>query len=215
MATGTGKAKPLSKAARAKARRNGRKAKAVRAKNPEMAVCGATKRNGDPCLRGSGWGTDHPGYGRCKWHSGSTEAGKTNAAKLEAQGMAQPIPVTPGQAVLGTLHLAAGQLAYATMKVAEQDSYVDEKTGLMNVWARIQQGCQDRVVKYAAAAASMGVQERQTQLMEQQALMMGRLIEAVVSDVGLTPAQKKKLGPALRKRLDTIDGGARQVETVA
>lgn len=176
-----------------------------------MAVCGATKRNGDPCLRGAGWGTEHPGYGTCKFHGGATKAAGKKAASLEAEGMSRPIEVTPGQAVLGTLHLAAGQLAYATMKVAEGGAYLNEHGGL-EAWPHVQQMLQDKVVKYAAAASAMGVQERQAQLMEQQALMMGQLIESVVTDVGLTPTQRKKLGPALRKRLSTgtVEGKARE-----
>lgn len=38
-------------------------------------ICGARKRGGDkkgePCQRPAGWGTDHPGTGRCKLHGGS------------------------------------------------------------------------------------------------------------------------------------------------
>ena len=38
--------------------------------------CGAKKRQpsfpGETCKRPSGWGTPHPGFGRCKLHGGST-----------------------------------------------------------------------------------------------------------------------------------------------
>lgn len=35
--------------------------------------CGATaKRTRQPCQRPAGWGTDHPGLGRCKLHGGAT-----------------------------------------------------------------------------------------------------------------------------------------------
>jgi len=32
--------------------------------------CGATTRDGDPCQRRAGWGTNHVGEGRCKQHGG-------------------------------------------------------------------------------------------------------------------------------------------------
>jgi len=36
-------------------------------------LCGGPKRNGEGlCTRPAGWGTGHPGYGRCKLHGGST-----------------------------------------------------------------------------------------------------------------------------------------------
>lgn len=38
-------------------------------------TCGAKgKQSGQPCKRPAGWGTDHPGSGKCKLHGGSTPA---------------------------------------------------------------------------------------------------------------------------------------------
>lgn len=34
-------------------------------------ICGADNRDGDPCGLPAGWGTDHPGEGRCKHHGGN------------------------------------------------------------------------------------------------------------------------------------------------
>ncbi len=45
--------------------------------------CGAQKRDGGTCAHAKGWGTDHPGYGTCKLHLGSTSTGK-HTAELEA-----------------------------------------------------------------------------------------------------------------------------------
>jgi hypothetical protein len=40
-------------------------------------TCGAKKRgeSGGQCARPAGWGTDHPGTGRCKLHGGATPVG--------------------------------------------------------------------------------------------------------------------------------------------
>ena len=38
-------------------------------------ICGARTRKGTPCRRPAGWGTDHPGVGRCKYHGGATPRG--------------------------------------------------------------------------------------------------------------------------------------------
>lgn len=35
-----------------------------------LSKCGAKNRAGTPCNRPAGWGTDHPGEGRCKLHGG-------------------------------------------------------------------------------------------------------------------------------------------------
>lgn len=42
----------------------------------DSRYCGARKRQpahpGERCRRPAGWGTEHPGWGRCKLHGGST-----------------------------------------------------------------------------------------------------------------------------------------------
>ncbi len=40
----------------------------------DTGKCGAV-RNGKPCGREAGWGTDHLGYGHCKHHGGLSPNG--------------------------------------------------------------------------------------------------------------------------------------------
>ena len=48
----------------------------------DKKFCLATTRAGTPCRRPAGWGTNHPGSGRCKLHGGaSTGAPKNNNAE--------------------------------------------------------------------------------------------------------------------------------------
>ncbi|MEF8887327.1 MAG: HGGxSTG domain-containing protein [Haloarculaceae archaeon] len=51
-------------------------------------ICGATTRDGDPCKRPAGWGTDHVGEGRCKQHGGAEGSG---APKGRANGNADTL----------------------------------------------------------------------------------------------------------------------------
>ena len=47
--------------------------------------CGGKKhQGGGTCTRPAGWGTDHPGYGRCKLHGGCVPSGRK--AALDAAG---------------------------------------------------------------------------------------------------------------------------------
>lgn len=42
----------------------------------EQKICGAkAKSTGKPCQHEAGWGTDHPGEGRCKFHGGRSRKG--------------------------------------------------------------------------------------------------------------------------------------------
>lgn len=40
--------------------------------------CGAKNRNGEPCGHPAGWGTDHNGEGRCKFHGGTNPGAPEN-----------------------------------------------------------------------------------------------------------------------------------------
>jgi len=47
-------------------------------------TCGANaKQSKKPCKRPAGWGTDHPGEGRCKLHGGSSTGPKTAQGRLK------------------------------------------------------------------------------------------------------------------------------------
>ncbi len=51
----------------------------------EKNICGAkAKSTGEPCEKPAGWGTDHQGEGKCKYHGGASKGapkGNKNAVK--------------------------------------------------------------------------------------------------------------------------------------
>lgn len=54
----------------------------VSIENKPHDICGAENRNGEPCQLKAGWGTDHLGEGRCKFHGGLS----TGPSKEKAKG---------------------------------------------------------------------------------------------------------------------------------
>lgn len=126
--------------------------------------------------------------------------------------MATPIAVTPGQAILAVLHLAAGQLAYCTAMVGglseEQMFELTDAGAVPNRWVRLQLACEDRIAKFSRAAADMGIQERQMQMAEAQTAMIGSLLEAVMDRLELTAKQRKQVGPAIRAELPALLQGS-------
>lgn len=52
----------------------------------KRALCGAPTGKGTPCTRPAGWGTDHPGRGRCRQHPTSPTPKKGARAKRRPQG---------------------------------------------------------------------------------------------------------------------------------
>lgn len=171
-------------------------------------ICGAAKSNGEPCTQPAGYGTDHPGKGRCRWHPKGTGLAATANAAAEAGGLGGPVHTTPGKAILGVLAIATGHLVYCSAKVAEIEQgelWTDE--GHLNKWVRWQERLSDRVAKYAATAVGMGVAERQGALVEAQTRMVTGLLENVIRELDLTPEQRKKIGPAIRKHTEGMGQG--------
>lgn len=181
-----------------------------RAREGKLAgLCGRPKADGEPCTQESGFQTDHPGKGACRWHETPKEAGGLVST---ARKLGVPLAVTPTQAITGVLHIAAGNLAYVSRKVVELDEdAVFTESGAKDKWVRWQEQLLDRVSRYAATAVGMGVAERQVELATEQTRMMGDLLEAVLDDVGLSKAQRKKVGPAIRKNIAVIEGEAKEV----
>jgi hypothetical protein len=97
--------------------------------------CGAATRSGGRCKLAAGQGTDHPGYGSCKYHLGATANGRKHAqelaaldirdealATLEASGY-QPVtdPVTALQDVAGRQHLVTLAVQQTLTQAAQRD----------------------------------------------------------------------------------------------
>ncbi len=212
---------PTSKRAakpRKGAHAHGRGSKHSKGSRSKSTICGGLKRNGKICGREPGWGTEHPGTGNCKHHGGSTPGGIVSAARQQTEGMGMPLPVSPAQSIAAVMHLAAGRLAYCTMKVAalgEDQIFKETSKGsgrfILDKWIRLEREYAADLARYCKNAADMGVQERQMQMAEMQTNMIAAMLEAVVGDLDLTKEQRSNLGPAIRRHMATIDGSATEV----
>lgn len=173
---------------------------------PTPPACGARKRNGKPCKREAGWGTSHPGRGKCKLHGGASKSHRDKAVRDEVNGMARPISVSPASALETVLHLAAGQLAYATWKVGELTD--DELVGSdgYHEWFRLQRLAMSDVAKFAKISADAGIDERLALVAERRTEQMAQFLDGVMSQLNLTGEQRKLVGPAIRKTMATIEG---------
>lgn len=176
------------------------------------AVCGAKRPNGQPCKYRAGWGTTHEGAGRCKHHGGASPNGEMAAVKQKANAFATPIEVTPGQALAAVLHLAAGQLQWTTLQVGalKEDDIIGEFG--VHPLVRFQRNQMLDLAKLAKIAHEAGIDERLASLAEEQTHMFAKLIEALADDLDLSKEQRDKLGPAVRSRLQLIQGGEAKAE---
>lgn len=76
---------------------------------PDKQLCGSQRNNqpkGVLCTQRAGWGTDHPGTGRCKRHGGNTGTHKTAAEREAARNACDLFGLEmtdrdPGEVLLG------------------------------------------------------------------------------------------------------------------
>lgn len=193
----------------------------------DLNRCPATKQNGEQCKHPKGMGTDHPGWGCCKFHGGSTRAHKTAvrkeqvAARMVAFGT--PIDVEPGQALLGEVRRSAGIVSWLEAVIAEfsQIPLEDLRTNArdilqtmgdqgreIGVWVKMYQ--EERRMLRAAATEALraNIAERHIQLAEEQGRLVAHVIQAVLGDpaLGLPAEVRNAARPVIAKHLALVAG---------
>jgi len=174
----------------------------------QHALCGAKRRNGEPCRKYSGEGTDHFGVGRCKYHGGATRSHRKNAVELEAKRrmvkLGEPLAdARPHAVLLGLLRASAGHVSWLQSEVG---GLHDLGTHESQVIIRLHDEERDRLVRIAKSCSEAGVELAEVQLQQAQALTIGHAVRSAAEEIGLGGAQLKALGTALRKHLADASG---------
>lgn len=181
--------------------------------------CGGKTRAGGSCARPKGWGTDHPGTGRCKLHGGSTPNGRKSAQREQAVTAVAtyglPREVDPHAALVEELHRTAGHVAWLGLKVAELQS--DHLYGPVgggehsiprqepHVWVGLYQAERKHFTEVAKTCIACGIAERQVALAEQQGQIIAQVLQAVARDMGID--KDPRLPGVVRRHLTAIPGG--------
>lgn len=185
-----------------------------------MKLCGAKTRTGGECGKTAGWGTDSPGYGRCRLHGGNTPSGKKAAKEEQARqavvsyGLARS--VEPHAALLEELHRTAGHVAWLQQKVYElgaehgddalhgpvgggQGAIPEEKP---NIWLGLYQEERKHFAHVAKTCIAVGIEERRVQLAEQQGQLIAQVLRGVLQDLGV--ADRPEVPSVVRKHLSLV-----------
>lgn len=176
-------------------------------------LCGGkSKASGKPCKNVAGFGTDHLGFGNCKWHFGNSQAGIVHATKLALQTQqvqyGAPINIDPHQALLDEVHRAAGHVAWLEAKVrALNDNELSESTiggKVPNFWIRWYTDERQRLLVAAATCIKAGVAERQVQVAEEQGRILAVSIRRILDQLGLSAEQQRAAPEVVRKVLTSV-----------
>lgn len=174
--------------------------------------CNSLKRNGkERCDLPAGSGTDHPGWGACRYHGGNSPALRKSAVRAQVRDMAQELDMDPHDALLFTVRLAAGTVNWIRSRIldleeAEQGGVVEE-AALIESLHKVYGEERDRLAKAAKLAIDAGIDERRIQLEEDQGVLIAKAVTAILTDIGLTPEQKKNAPAIARKHLLALSAG--------
>ena len=152
------------------------------------AACGAKKKSGGKCTMAAGWGTSHPGIGKCKLHGGETPTHVKSAAKGELrQLLGRPIEVSPEQAILNCIRIRSGEVEWLSQEMAKlQEGNWVEETMLgkqFHLYARERQAALRDVAKFAQMAIQMNVAERTVRIAETYGESIAMLIKGIVDEL--------------------------------
>lgn len=180
----------------------------------ERSLCGARTRGGGNCRRPAGWGTDHPGVGRCKLHGGATSshraAAQANIIEREAVGMlarlGNPAPLAhPVEELLAVAAEARAWQAVLRERVAKLDEFsrldqlgVDRERALVTLYGR----ALDRTARVLVELAKLDLDARIVRVHEAQVTLLRRALEAVFADLDVAP---ERWQPVVAHRLAALE----------
>jgi hypothetical protein len=174
-----------------------------------VPLCGAKARHGGSCRHSAGWGTDHPGFGNCKFHFGATPNGGVFAAKqaaaAEAARLGVAIETDPHEALAAVVNIIAGQVAFLQGKVNELDEGKALTRGGLNPVIRALNGVLEQWQRAAKAAADAGVEERRLRLDALVVDGIGDFLRAVFGELELTPEQEALIPEAMKRHGALLD----------
>jgi hypothetical protein len=170
------------------------------------SYCGGTNRQGEPCGNTAGFKTDHPGWGNCTYHGGSTSTGRQHAAKLEAKAAAvrlgMEVDATPDEALTLAVRLVVGEVEHLRAKIREAEDGGDDAD--LRPLASALASATERLSRISKTALDAGLAERRLEL---DALVLDRLGGAVslaITDAALDEDSRARLDAALRRRLGEL-----------
>jgi hypothetical protein len=161
----------------------------------------------------AGFGTDHKGFGRCKFHGGSTPNhmahAVTEAVTARAVAYGEPVTVDPMTALIGEVHRTAGHIAWLSVELQQ---HPDPAAFEARVLLKHYQQEREHLVRVSKAAIDSGVAEREVRLAEDQGRLLIEVIQTVLGSLALTPRQameaRSVVARELRRvgELETADG---------
>ncbi|MFJ9771222.1 hypothetical protein ACIRVF_08255 [Kitasatospora sp. NPDC101157] len=182
-------------------------------------ICGAKTRqeeSAEYCGLRAGWGTSHPGTGRCRLHGGNTPGQKVRAAQdiaeQEVRAVLAELDVQPVDDPLTALMQLAGQVvawqtATATLvnRIGDEIRY-EGGAGAEQLRAEVQlyERAMDRANAVLSSIARLNIEERLATISEAQAERILGAIDAVLAHLGVTGVQAAEAKTIAARHLRSV-----------
>lgn len=179
--------------------------------------CAGTNRQGAPCGNAAGFKTDHPGFGNCTFHGGSSPNGRKHAQEAIARKAVEtyglPRDISPTDALLEEVRYTAGHVAWLRQQVQalEPDALVwgvkeetDHRGGefpgtdtteaaMPSIWLELYYRERKHLLDVTKAAIAAGIEERRVRLEEAKGQLVAEVIRRITSRLGLSETQAAAL----------------------
>lgn len=180
------------------------------------------------CTRPAGWGTNHPGTGRCKLHGGATPDHRAASQRAQAEKAVEtfglPRRVDPREALLEEVWRTAGAVDWLGEQVRRLDpgaviwgktSEVDKQAGefpgmdvthaaAVNVWVDLWQRERKHMLAVTKAALDAGTEERRVRLAERQGALMASVFRGSLDDAAIQADVRQRIEAAFVRRMSLV-----------
>lgn len=194
--------------------------------NPKCEA--TTTRSGDACKLPAGFGTDHLGFGSCKFHGGTTPSGSMSAGAAMARSFAalygEPIDIDPVEALLQEVRRSAGHVAWLGDQIRSMGD--DDGTGdgdprhlllsmteqgwKMSAFVQEYRKEREHLARVAKVAIDAGIAERHVRIAEQQGALVAGVIQSILGRLNLTPEQRTVAPAIVRGELLALSASDQQ-----
>lgn len=173
--------------------------------------CPFIKANGERCGQPAGLGTDHLGFGHCRFHGGTSKAHRVNAQHaMAAEAVANlglDVKIDPLRALLEELWRTAGAVAWLRDRIREFPddlTYLTENGMKPRAFLDVYHREREHLAKVAKMCLDAGVAERQVKLAEEQGALVALAIKAILADLNLSEEQAELAPGIVRRHLSAI-----------
>lgn len=183
--------------------------------------CGAkAKQHDGTCKLPAGYGTDHVGFGRCKFHGGSAPAGRQQGERLRIEHEARELfgRIAPDIEPVDNPLAAYAQFAGRVMAwMQHMDNLLDglqspryEGATAEQIRGEVQlyERAMDRANQVLGAYARLGIDDRLARVTERQGEQIAQILTAVLADLGLPDETQQEARRGVVRHLRSLRGSS-------